>query len=160
DGPHTIERCEEVTGNMLQETFDALFTQRVRVEGMLLKPNMIIAGQQCPVQNSVDEVAHATLRCLRRHGPPAVPGIVFLSGGQDHRTATRHLNAINRPDSLNPWKISFSYGRALQDEALQSWHGKHENVQTGQQAFSHRASCVCAAALGEYTHEMESGLAA
>src|SRR5262249_45869466 len=86
DGPDTIERCEEVTGNMLQQTFDALFMQRVRVEGMLLKPNMLIAGQQCPTQNDVDEVALATLRCLRRHVPPAVPGIVFLSGGQDHRT--------------------------------------------------------------------------
>ena len=109
---------------------------------MLLKPNMVIAAKQCPQQASVEDVALATLRCLRRHVPAAVPGIVFLSGGQDHLIATMHLNAINQLDGPKPWKLGFSYGRALQDEALQAWHGKHDNVQTGQRVFSHRATCV------------------
>ena len=159
DGSHTIERCEEVTGNVLQATVDELFEQRVSLEGMLLKPNMVIAAKQCPQQASVEEVARATLRCLRRHVPAAVPGIVFLSGGQDHLIATAHLNAINQLDGPKPWKLGFSYGRALQDEALQAWHGKHDNVQTGQRVFSHRAKCVSAAALGTYTKAMEGELA-
>src|SRR5215510_10348720 len=126
---------------MLHATFDALFEQRVNLEGMLLKPNMVIAGKQCPKQASVEEVARATLRCLRQHVPPAVPGVVFLSGGQDHVTATQHLNAINQLAAPKPWKLSFSYGRALQDEALRAWHGNRENVQSGQRAFSHRGKC-------------------
>jgi fructose-bisphosphate aldolase class I len=158
DGSHTIERCEEVTGNVLQATLHALFEQRVSLEGMLLKPNMVIAGKQCPQQASVEDVALATLRCLRRHVPAAVPGIVFLSGGQDHLVATAHLNAINQLDGPKPWKLGFSYGRALQDEALQAWHGKHDNVQAGQRVFSHRAKCVRAAALGTYTKAMEGEL--
>ena len=158
DGSHTIERCEEVTGNVLQATVDELFEQRVSLEGMLLKPNMVIAAKQCPQQASVEEVALATLRCLRRHVPAAVPGIVFLSGGQDHLVATMHLNAINQLDGPKPWKLGFSYGRALQDEALQAWHGKHDNVQTGQRVFAHRAKCVRAAALGTYTKAMEGAL--
>jgi fructose-bisphosphate aldolase, class I len=159
DGSHTIERCEEVTGNVLQATVNELFEQRVSFEGMLLKPNMVIAARQCPQQASVEEVARATLRCLRRHVPAAVPGIVFLSGGQDHLVATAHLNAINRLDGPKPWKLGFSYGRALQDEALHAWHGKHDNVQTGQRVFAHRAKCVSAAALGTYTKAMEGELA-
>ena len=159
DGSHTIERCEEVTGNVLQATVNELFEQRVGLEGMLLKPNMVIAGKQCPQQASVEEVALATLRCLRRHVPAAVPGIVFLSGGQDHLVATAHLNAINQLDGPKPWKLGFSYGRALQDEALQAWQGKHDNVQTGQRVFAHRAKCVSAAALGAYTKAMEGELA-
>jgi fructose-bisphosphate aldolase, class I len=160
DGSHTIERCEEVTGNVLQAVFHALFEQGVSLEGMLLKPNMIIAGKQCQQQVSVEQVAEATLRCLQRHVPPAVPGIVFLSGGQDHLAATMHLNAINQLDGPKPWKLSFSFGRALQDEALRNWQGKQENVHAGQPAFTHRARCVRAAALGKYTKAMESGLAA
>ena len=140
DGMHTIGRCEEVTGNVLHATFDALFEQGVRLEGMLLKPNMVIAGKQSSQQASVEEVASATMRCLRRNAPAAVPGIVFLSGGQDHVTATLHLNAINQVEGPKPWKLSFSYGRALQDEALRAWLGKRENVRAGQQAFSHRAA--------------------
>jgi len=159
DGSHTIERCEEVTGNVLQATVHELFEQRVSLEGMLLKPNMVIAAKQCPQQASVEEVALATLRCLRRHVPAAVPGIVFLSGGQDHLVATAHLNAINRLDGPKPWKLGFSYGRALQDEALQAWHGTHDNVQAGQRVFAHRAKCVSAAALGTYTKAMEGELA-
>jgi fructose-bisphosphate aldolase class I len=159
DGSHTIERCEEVTGDVLQATFHELFEQRVSFEGMLLKPNMVIAGKQCPQQASVEEVARATLRCLRRRVPAAVPGIVFLSGGQDYLTATAHLNAINRLDGPKPWKLGFSYGRALQDEALHAWHGKPENLQAGQRVFYHRAKCVSAAALGTYTKAMEGELA-
>jgi fructose-bisphosphate aldolase class I len=159
DGSHTIERCEEVTGNVLQATVHELFEQRVSFEGMLLKPNMVIAAKQCPQQAPVEEVALATLRCLRRHVPSAVPGIVFLSGGQDHLVATAHLDAINRLDGPKPWKLGFSYGRALQDEALQAWQGRHDNVQTGQRVFNHRAKCVSAAALGTYTKAMEGELA-
>jgi fructose-bisphosphate aldolase, class I len=159
DGSHTIERCEEVTGNVLQATVNELFEQRVSFEGMLLKPNMVIAAKQCPQQASVEDVALATLRCLRRHVPAAVPGSVFLSGGQDHLVATAHLNAINQLDGPKPWKLGFSYGRALQDEALQAWQGKHDNVQTGQRVFAHRAKCVSAAALGAYTKAMEGELA-
>jgi fructose-bisphosphate aldolase class I len=159
DGSHTIERCEEVTGNVLLATVNELFEQRVSLEGMLLKPNMIIAGKQCPQQASVEEVAMATLRCLRRHVPAAVPGIVFLSGGQDHLVATMHLNALNQLDEPKPWKLGFSYGRALQDEALQAWHGKPDNLQAGQRVFAHRAKCVSAAALGTYSKAMEGELA-
>jgi len=159
DGSHTIERCEEVTGHVLHATFRALFEQGVSLEGMLLKPNMVIAGKECPQQAPVEAVARATLRCLRRRVPAAVPGIVFLSGGQEHLTATMHLNAINQLDGPKPWQLSFSYGRALQDEALHAWRGKHENFQAGQRAFYHRAKCVSAAALGTYSSAMESVLA-
>lgn len=155
DGSHTIERCEEVTGNVLHVVFNALFDQRVLLEGLLLKPNMVISGKECAKQASVKEVAFATLRCLSRHVPAAVPGIVFLSGGQDHLAATTHLNAINQLEGVKPWKLSFSYGRALQDEALKAWGGKNENIKAGEQAFYHRAQCDSAAALGRYTTAME-----
>ena len=155
DGSHTIERCEEVTGNVLQATLHALFEQRVYLEGMLLKPNMVIAAKQCPQQSSGADVALATLRCLRRRVPVAVPGIVFLSGGQDHLSATMHLNAMHQLDGPRPWKLSFSFGRALQDEALHAWHGKQENLQAGRRVFYHRARCVSAAAVGTYTSAME-----
>ena len=122
---------------------------------MLLKPNMVIPGKACPKQVSVQDVATATLRCLRRHVPAAVPGIVFLSGGQSDVIATRRLNAINTLSIPRPWKVSFSYGRALQDLALQTWHGKTEQFKAGQQAFHHRAKCNGAAALGEYTDALE-----
>jgi fructose-bisphosphate aldolase class I len=160
DGSHSIERCEEVTGSVLHAVFDALFDQKVSLEGMLLKPNMVISGKQCARQASVKEVALATVRCLRRHVPAAVPGIVFLSGGQNHLIATEHLSAINQLDPPKPWKLSFSYGRALQDEALKAWQGRTENVKAGQQAFYHRAKCDSAAALGKYTESMESEPAA
>jgi fructose-bisphosphate aldolase class I len=155
-GAHTIERCEEVTGKVLHAVFDALFEQGVALESMLLKPSMVIAGKDSSRQGSVQEVATATLRCLRRHVPAAVPGIVFLSGGQKDRLATAHLNAINRLPGPKPWKLSFSYGRALQDAALEAWHGRDENVKAGQQAFYHRARCNGAATRGEYTDQMEA----
>jgi fructose-bisphosphate aldolase class 1 len=103
-------------------------SNRVWLERMLLKPNLVIAGKECPHQAGVQDVATATLRCLRRNVPAAVPGILFLSGGQEHRVATAHLNAINRLPGPKPWRISFSYGRALQDHALETWHGKDENL--------------------------------
>jgi fructose-bisphosphate aldolase, class I len=155
DGSHTIERCEEVTGNVLHAVFNALFDQKVSLEGMLLKPNMVVSGKECAKQASVQEVAQATLRCLRRHVPSVIPGIVFLSGGQDHLAATAHLSAINQLEGPKPWKLSFSYGRALQDEALKAWHGRSENLKAGQRAFHHRAKCDSAAALGKYTTAME-----
>jgi fructose-bisphosphate aldolase class I len=155
DGSHSIERCEEVTGAVLRAVFSALHDQRVALERMLLKPNMVVAGKDWPNQSSAYEVATATLRCLRRHVPAAVPGIVFLSGGQDDRAATVHLDAINRFPGTKPWKISFSYGRALQDHALETWHGRDENLAAGRRALYQRARCNSAASLGRYTGEME-----
>lgn len=156
DGAHVLERCEEVTGRVLQEVFNALFDQGVSLEGILLKPNMVTAGHDSARQASVEGVAEATLRTLTRHVPPAVPAIVFLSGGQDAVLATAHLDAINRMERPKPWTLSFSYGRALQDEALQAWKGRRENVPAGQRMFFHRALCDTAAALGRYRGDMES----
>ncbi len=155
-GAHAIERCEEVTGMVLHAVFHALFEQGVALETMLLKPNMVIAGKDYSRPASVQEVATATLRCLRRHVPAAVPGIVFLSGGQADRLATAHLNAINRLPGPKPGKISLSYGRALQDAALAAWHGREENLKAGQQALYQRARCNAAATLGKYGDEMEA----
>lgn len=160
DGAHTIERCEEVTAGVLHTVFDALHEQHVALEGMLLKPNMVVPGKKCRTQASVKEVALATCRCLGRHVPFAVPGIVFLSGGQDSVTATEHLSAINQVAGPVPWRLTFSYGRALQDEALRVWRGKNENLAAGQRAFYHRTRCNSAAALGEYAPAMESESAA
>jgi fructose-bisphosphate aldolase class I len=156
DGTHTIERCEEVTGVVLHAVFHALFEQGVALEEMLLKPNMVIAGKKCTRQASVDEVATATLRCLRRHVPAAVPGIVFLSGGQTATLATAHLNSINRQEGPKPWRITFSYGRALQDPALEAWAGRDENLKVAARALHRRASFNSAACVGEYTDEMDS----
>jgi fructose-bisphosphate aldolase, class I len=155
-GAHTIKRCEEVTGSVLQAVFNALFDQGVALESMLLKPSMVIAGKDSSRQGSVQEVATATLRCLRRHVPAAVPVIVFLSGGQKDRLATAHLNAINRLPGPKPWKLSFSYGRALQDEAMAAWHGREENLKAGKRAFLHRARCNGAATRVEYADAMEA----
>ena len=159
DGGHMIERCDEVTGSVLHAVFNALYDQQVVLEQILLKPNMVISGKSCPQQASVNEVATATLRCLRRHVPAAVPGILFLSGGQSDVLATKHLNAVNMLDMPRPWTVSFSYGRALQDPALQAWHGKAEQFKAGQQAFYHRAKCNGAAALGRYTDALERTVA-
>jgi fructose-bisphosphate aldolase, class I len=156
DGSHGIERCEQVTGGVLHAVFGALFEQGVSLEGILLKPNMVIAGKACNRQASVEEVATATLRCLKRHVPAAVPGVVFLSGGQNPRLATAHLNAINQLPGPKPWKLSFSYGRALQDPALEAWHGRDENLAAGQQALYRRASLNGAASVGKYTDDMEA----
>jgi fructose-bisphosphate aldolase, class I len=155
DGAHSIERCEEVTGSVLHAVFNAIFEQGVALEAMLLKPNMVLAGDECSEVSSLEEVAIATLRCLRRHVPAAVPGIVFLSGGQEERLATAHLNAINRLAGPKPWAISFSYGRALQDPALEAWHGRDENLTAAQQALYSRLRCNSAASLGTYSDATE-----
>jgi fructose-bisphosphate aldolase class I len=151
DGSHTIERCEEVTSEVQQAVFDALFEHGVYLEEMLLKPNMIVPGDESGQQVSVGTVASVTLRCLRRHAPAALPGIVFLSGGQSDVLATRHLDAINRTGGARPWRLTFSYGRALQDAALSTWRGKQENVSAAQRAFFHRSRCNSLAAVGAYT---------
>jgi fructose-bisphosphate aldolase class I len=156
EGAHVIDRCNEVTGNVLHAVFNALHEQKVSLEGMLLKPNMVVSGSVCPTQASVTEVADATLRCLLRHVPPAIPGVVFLSGGQSDVVATAHLNAINKMAQTKPWKISFSYGRALQDQALATWLGNKKNYRAAQQAYYHRAKCNAAATLGKYTAAMEN----
>ena len=158
DGAHDIDRCEEVTAATLRAVFDALSDHGVMLEGMLLKPNMVISGTGCPGQAGVGEVAERTVRCLRRHVPVAVPGIVFLSGGQSDTTATEHLNAMNA--GTHPWKLSFSYGRALQDLALKRWNGAADNTESAQQALFCRAKFNSAACKGAYTGDMEQELRA
>jgi fructose-bisphosphate aldolase class I len=155
DGDHTIERCEDVTEATLKHVFFHLHAHRVSLEGMVLKPNMVVAGKGCPAQAGVDEVAEATVRTLLRAVPASVPGIVFLSGGQGPALATEHLNAMNALGD-HPWQLSFSYGRALQEEALTAWSGLSANVAAAQQAYRHRAKCVGAARFGEYTAAMEA----
>jgi fructose-bisphosphate aldolase class I len=155
DGAHNIARCNAVTGRVLYAVFNELYQQGVSLEGMLLKPNMVLSGSHCPMQASLTEVANTTLQCLLRHVPAAVPGIVFLSGGQSDVVATAHLNAINSIVGNKPWKISFSYGRALQDMALATWLGSKQNSQAAQQAYIHRAKCNAAASIGKYTEAME-----
>ena len=159
DGAHTIERHFEVTQQMLEAVFHALYEHRVVLEGMLLKPNMVLSGKDCPQQASVQEVAEATVRCMKRVVPAAVPGLVFLSGGQTDSQATEHLNAMNRLNDV-PWQLSFSFGRALQAPVLKAWKGDPANVAKAQQAFHHRASCNSKARFGKYTAEMETAKAA
>ena len=159
DGAHTIERHFEVTEQTLRSVFRALAEHRVALEGMLLKPNMVLSGKECPQQASVQEVAEATVRCMRRVVPAAVPGLVFLSGGQTDQQATEHLNAMNRLPDL-PWQLSFSYGRALQAPVLKAWKGDAANVAAAQQAFYHRAWCNSKARFGDYTEAMETAKAA
>lgn len=160
DGDHTIERCYDVTYQTLHMVYHELFQQGVALEGTLLKPNMVLSGSDCSVQASVQDVAEATVRCLRHTVPSAVPGIVFLSGGQSDEAATAHLNAMNCLDVERPWQLSFSYGRALQAPALRAWNGEAANVPAGQKAFSHRAKCNGAARYGRYTEDMEKEQAA
>ena len=155
DGAHTIERCHEVTGRVLHAVFNALDGYNVALQSMLLKPNMVISGSVCPIQSSAGEVAAATLHCLLQRVPKTVPGVVFLSGGQSDVAATAHLNAINICEGPKPWKLSFSYGRALQDIALATWLGKKDRWEAAQRAYYHRARCNAAAALGRYTLAME-----
>ncbi|MEP6669686.1 MAG: class I fructose-bisphosphate aldolase [Chthoniobacter sp.] len=154
DGSHTIERCEEVEGATLQSVFDALCDQRVVLEHMILKTGMVLSGKECPQQADVAEVAERTLRCFRRFVPAAVPGIVFLSGGQSDIAATERLNAICQTSGA-PWKITFSYGRALQAPALERWKGSADNVAAAQASLHHRAKCNGLAVLGKYSPEME-----
>jgi fructose-bisphosphate aldolase class I len=157
DWSNTIERCFDVTSATLHEVFHALDKHGVVLERMLLKPNMVIAGKECKTQASVQQVAEETLRCFRSTVPAAVPGIVFLSGGQSAAHATAHLSAMNAMGPL-PWQLSFSYGRALQDEALKSWKGDAKNVAAGQKAFFNRAKLNGAARSGKYSEKMEKEL--
>ena len=154
DGAHTIETCRDVTETTLHRVFDALVCQGVVLEGIVLKPNMVIAAMDCPQQADVDQVAEWTVRSLRCRVPAAVPSICFLSGGQSEADATAHLNAMNQLGP-HPWRLSFSYGRALQHSALHSWAGRSENATAGQQALAHRAHLNGAATTGAYTVEME-----
>ena len=154
DGDHTIERSFHVTSHTLHAVFTELRDQRVHPEGILLKPNMVLSGYECPEQASHDKVAAETIRCFKRHVPGAVPGIVFLSGGQSDEDATANLNAMNAIGE-HPWQLSFSYGRALQTPALKAWGGKEENVEVAQHAYYHRAKMNSAARTGMYAPEME-----
>ena len=154
DGGHTIERCEQVTDEVLCEVFQQLAAHRVHLEGMVLKPNMVISGKKCATRATPEQVAAATVRSLRRRVPSAVPGIAFLSGGQSVAEATLHLALMNRQPL--PWKLTFSYGRALQDTALKAWGGKPANFAAGQRELSKRARLNGLAATGAYTPDMES----
>jgi fructose-bisphosphate aldolase class I len=154
DGAHSIDESRKATGRVLQAVYTELHDQRVDLRGTLLKPNMVLSGYQAPNRAGVDRVADATLDVLYRHVPAAVPGIVFLSGGQTDEDATAHLNAMNKRGP-HPWQLSFSYGRALQAPALKAWVGKPENVEAAQRAFYHRAKLNGAARSGMYAPEME-----
>ena len=157
DGDYTLERCFDVSEAVLSSVFRALRDQRVTLEHLLLKPNMVLPGTGCPRQASVAEVAEATVRCLLRAVPAAVPGVVFLSGGQAEEDATAHLNAMNTLTGPRPWQLSFSYARALQGPAMKAWGGEARNIAAGQKAFYHRAKCNGAARYGRYTPELERG---
>lgn len=154
DGDHDIDRCYEVTEFVLKETFQQLYYQRVKLEGMVLKPNMAIAGKKSAKKAGVEEVAEKTVKLLKACVPGAVPGIAFLSGGQSEQEATAHLDAMNKIGNL-PWSLTFSYGRALQAAPQKAWAGKTENVTAAQRAFSHRAAMNGAAALGQWKADME-----
>jgi fructose-bisphosphate aldolase class I len=155
DGEHPIERHYEVTEAALRALFQELFAHRVQPESLLLKVNMVLSGTLCPRQADVTEVAQATWRCMQRTVPTAVPGIVFLSGGQSDVRATEHLDALNRI-ARAPWQMSFSYGRALQAPALKTWAGNENNATAAQAALLHRARCNSAARFGQYTRDMEA----
>ena len=154
DGDHDIDRCYEVTSRVLNRTFQELRVQRVAPEGMILKPNMAVSGKKSPKQASVQEVAEQTIRLLKACVPAAVPGIAFLSGGLSDEEATAHLNAINAIGNL-PWKVTFSYGRALQAAPQKAWSGRSENIAAGQRAFSHRAHMNGLASTGRWTADLE-----
>jgi len=156
DGGHTLEQCAEVTELVLREVFIQLHSQRVLLEGMILKPNMVLPGLSCPIQQSVDEVADATVTCLLQAVPAAVTGVAFLSGGQSAELASARLNAMNvRFKSRMPWALTFSYSRAIQQPALEIWKGNDANAPAAQKALYHRAVCNRAARRGEYSAAME-----
>ena len=160
DGAHTLQRCFEVTEQTLRLVFAQLAAQRVLLEGMILKPNMIVPGLQCPKQNSVEEVADATVSCFRRVVPVAVPGVAFLSGGQSSEHASERLNMMNTKYKTKvPWALSFSFARAIQQPGMEIWSGDSANVAAAQKSMYHRASCNRSARRGEYSAEMESATA-
>jgi fructose-bisphosphate aldolase class I len=155
-GGHTLEHCFEVTEEVLRTVFKQLYLQRVTLEGMILKPNMVLPGLACPKQETVEEVADITVECLLRAVPAAVPGIAFLSGGQSGELASARLNAMNvRFKSRLPWALAFSFARAIQQPALEIWRGKETNVSAAQQALYHRANCNRAARHGKYNDDIE-----
>jgi fructose-bisphosphate aldolase class I len=156
DGAHTLEVCDAVTTRVLEATFAALSRHRVEHAGMLLKPNMVIPGKKCATKASAEQIADATVGCFKRTVPAAVPGIVFLSGGQSEKEATANLNAMNARHPNLPWQLSFSYGRALQESALNAWKGKADNVAAGQKAYLLRSRCNGAARSGKYAASMEA----
>jgi fructose-bisphosphate aldolase class I len=157
EGAHTLQTCSEVTEQVLRAVFSELYAQRVKLECMILKPNMVLPGSTCAKQETVEEVADATVHCLLRAVPAAVPGIAFLSGGQTGVLASARLNAMNaRFNSRLPWAVAFSFGRAIQEPALEIWHGDRANVTAAQQALSHRAKCDRAARFGAYDAAMEA----
>lgn len=156
DGTHTIERCQEVTEKVLAAVYKALNDHHVYIEGTLLKPNMVTAGQGCPKQNTPEEVAEATVTAFRRTIPPAMPGVVFLSGGQSELSASANLNAINAHPAVKPWALSFSFGRALQASVLKAWKGEAGNAAAAEKAFLHRARMNSLASVGKYTPSLES----
>jgi fructose-bisphosphate aldolase class I len=154
DGDHDIDRCYELTQRVLNKTFQELRIQRIALEGMVLKPNMVVPGKKSAKQASVEEIAEKTVRLLKNCVPAAVPGIAFLSGGQSDEEATAHLDAMNRIGGL-PWRLTFSYGRALQAAPQKAWSGKAENVAAGQRAFTHRARMNSLATSGEWKADLE-----
>jgi fructose-bisphosphate aldolase class I len=158
DGDHTIDACYQATARTLHAVYDELFAQNVDLRGTLLKPNMVISGQSCPEQAPAERIAELTVDCFLRHVPAAVPGIVFLSGGQSELEATENLNAINRIGG--PWPLSFSYGRALQASALKAWSGNAANAEAAQAAFVHRARMNSLAVAGAWSAELEQPVAA
>jgi fructose-bisphosphate aldolase, class I len=156
DGAHSIERCYEVTERTLQIVFEQLRLNRVEFDRMILKPSMVISGENCEVQASVAQVAEMTVRCLRNNVPVSVPGIAFLSGGQANERATAHLNAIHTQFGAQcPWAVTFSYARAIQQPALECWHGDDANIPAAQKLLYHRAKLNGSASTGQYTPEME-----
>jgi fructose-bisphosphate aldolase class I len=155
DADNTIERCYEVTETTLKTLFHELYKQSVTMEHTILKTNMVISGKQCPIQADVEEVSDLTVNCLLNCVPAALPGIVFLSGGQSAELATAHLNAMNANNENLPWPLSFSYGRALQEPCLKTWAGKEDNVAAAQATLLHREKCNGLACLGEYSESME-----
>jgi fructose-bisphosphate aldolase, class I len=159
DGDHTMKQCFEVTEEALRTVFDQLFIQGVMLEGIILKPNMIVPGLKCPKQETAEKIADETVKCFMRAVPAAVPGITFLSGGQSSELASERLNAMNnRFKSILPWELSFSYGRALQQPALDIWRGEDANAEEAQKALYHRSKLNYAARKGEYTSKMETSL--
>ncbi len=156
DGDHSLQRCAEVTEQTLHTVFDQLYRQGVALEGMILKPNMVLPGQLCPAQSSVNDVADATVNTLFRTVPAAVPAVAFLSGGQSAQDASARLNAMNiRFRSRMPWVLAFSFARAIQQPALEIWRGEKSNTELAQRALSHRASCNRSARRGEYSAALE-----
>jgi fructose-bisphosphate aldolase, class I len=159
DGEHDAERCYEVTELVLKIVFEQLYFQRVALEGMVLKPNMVVSGKKAKTRAGVDEVAEKTVKLLKACVPAAVPGIAFLSGGQSDEEATAHLDAMNRVGGL-PWRLTFSYGRALQAAPQKAWGGRAENVAAAQRAFTHRAMMNSLAAMGQWKQDLERSKAA